>query len=68
MKRISGHEPGRYWPEAFIISCWVLLFVATTVLFRDDESVGHRAAHLGLWVSLTFYVAVAIREHRSTES
>jgi hypothetical protein len=68
MNRIFARERGRYWPEVFIISCWVLLFVATDVFFRDDESIGHRAGHLGLWLSLALYVAVVIRQHRSTES
>jgi hypothetical protein len=68
MNRIFDRERGRYWPEIFIVSCWALVFVATDFLFRDDESVAHRAAHLGLWLSLAFYVSVVIREHRSTES
>jgi hypothetical protein len=68
MSRIFGDERGRFWPEVFIISCWALLFLVTDVLFRDDESVGHRAAQLGLWLSLALYVAVVVREHRSTES
>jgi hypothetical protein len=44
----------------------LVLFLANTVLFRVDESVGHRAAHVDLWLSLAFYVTAVIREHRST--
>jgi hypothetical protein len=68
VKHVFGDSGRRYLPEVFVASCWLLLFAATTLFFRDDESVGHRAAHLGLWLSLAFYVTAAIRDHRSTGS
>jgi hypothetical protein len=41
---------------------------ANNFLFRDDESLGHRSTHLVLWFSVAFYVVIALRQHRSTES
>jgi hypothetical protein len=54
-----------YWPEAFIGGCWLILLLATHFVFRDDESLAHRAAYLGLWLSLAVYVGMTVREYRS---
>jgi hypothetical protein len=55
------------WPEIAIAACWIGLFLLTDFVFRDDESLFHRVAHLGLWLSLVGYLVVVLREHRMTE-
>jgi hypothetical protein len=58
----------RFWPEVAVVACWLTAFFLTDFVFRDDESLGHQAAHVGLWLSLAFYVAVTVREHRLGKS
>jgi hypothetical protein len=70
-RRLSRLDAGPsglwFWPELMVALTWVVLFLATDVLFRDDESLVHRAAHGALWLSVALYVAVTLREHRSSE-
>jgi hypothetical protein len=51
-----------------VACCWLTVFFLTDFVFRDDESFGHRAAHVTLWLSLACYIVVAVWEHRSTQS
>jgi hypothetical protein len=53
-----------FWPELIIGTCWLTLLLSGQLLFRDDESVAHRATHLGLWLTLAAYVAIAVRGYR----
>jgi hypothetical protein len=50
------------------MASWLAAFFLTDFVFRDDESFGHRAGHAALWVSLAFYVAAAVRQHRLGDS
>ena len=56
------------WPEVLLASCWLASFFATDFVFHDDESMAHRALHLGLWLSLAVYIALIVREHRAAKS
>jgi hypothetical protein len=58
----------RLWPEVAVMACWLTAFFLTDFVFRDDESFGHRIGHAVLWLSLAFYVAAAVREHRLRDS
>jgi hypothetical protein len=62
--RPSDGALASYWPEAFVGGCWLILLLATHLVFRDDESLAHRAANLGLWLTLAVYVGVTLREYR----
>ena len=73
LRRLFGGDAeaaalSRFWPEVGVASCWLVLFLASSFVFRDDESLGHRATHLGLWLSLGCYIAFTLRELRSSES
>ena len=53
----------KFWPEVAIAVCWLWLFFVSDLV--DDESIIHRTAHLGLWLSLGGYVVVTVRQHRA---
>lgn len=68
MRGSRGFRDLDFWPEAILAICWIALFLLTDFVFRDDESVLHRAAHLGLWLSLACYAGVALWSHWSTDA
>jgi hypothetical protein len=64
MKDASGARVSPYLTDLLVACCWGALLFGAQFVFRDDESLGHHAMHLGLWVSLCAYVAYAVRQHR----
>ncbi|HEY2435684.1 MAG TPA: hypothetical protein VGH93_00785 [Solirubrobacteraceae bacterium] len=65
---MSAQRPSRFafWPELTVAGIWLTLFLLSDLVFRDDESLPHRATHIGLWLSAAWYVVVAVQEHRAT--
>jgi hypothetical protein len=56
------------WPELFVGVSWLVLILASHFVFGDDESLGHHAMHVALWMALAGYVALTIRQHRASAS
>jgi hypothetical protein len=56
------------WPELIVGASWLILILASHFVFGEDDSLGHHAMHVGLWLALAVYVAMTFRQHRSSVS
>ena len=61
-KRWARADLPWFWPELVFGYCWLAMSALSRFVFHDDESTGHLAARIGLWLTLTAYVFVTLRE------